>query len=247
MPKQTLSTNTQIQNQATVVFDVNAPINTPTWLNTLDFTSPTSNVAALPATESSTSFSVQWNGSDVGAGVQNYAVYVSDNGGPFSAWLTNTSSTQATYAGVAGHTYGFYSIATDLVGNVEGAKTAAEATTTVAATSTCATDVSSQIIVTRSGFRFNHATNSFMQTVTVTNNGLPLSNVSLVLDGLSPSVTLLNPGGTTQCAAPLGSPWIAAAGTIGAGQSTSLTLSFSDPTNAAISYTTRVLAGNGQQ
>ncbi|MGH7868783.1 MAG: DUF7619 domain-containing protein, partial [Candidatus Dormibacteraceae bacterium] len=41
-PKQGLSTGTQIQNQATVVFDANAPISTPTWLNTLDNTPPTS-------------------------------------------------------------------------------------------------------------------------------------------------------------------------------------------------------------
>src|ERR1051326_3349904 len=52
-PKPGLPTNTQIQNQATIVFDVNAPISTPTWLNTLDSTPPTSHVLALPSTESS--------------------------------------------------------------------------------------------------------------------------------------------------------------------------------------------------
>jgi hypothetical protein len=47
------------------------------------------------------------------------------------AWLTNTTANQAIYNGVAGHTYGFYSIARDLVGNVEPAKSTAEATTKV--------------------------------------------------------------------------------------------------------------------
>lgn len=61
---------------------------------------------------------------------------MSDNGGPFSAWLTNTTATQTNYPGVAGHAYGFYGIARDLVGNVEAAKTAAEASTRVAADTT---------------------------------------------------------------------------------------------------------------
>jgi Beta-propeller repeat len=132
MPRAGLPTGAQIQNQATVVFDANAPINTPTWMNTIDNTSPTSQVASLPATEGSTNFSVQWSGSDVGAGIQDFTVYSSDNGAPFTAWLTNTTSTSSTFAGQLGHTYSFYSIARDLVGNVEASKNAAEATTQVA-------------------------------------------------------------------------------------------------------------------
>ena len=50
---------------------------------------------------------------------------------PFTPWLTNTTTTQATYTGVGGHTYGFYSISRDLVGNVEPAKSTAETTTLV--------------------------------------------------------------------------------------------------------------------
>jgi hypothetical protein len=60
-------------------------------------------------------------GTDVGAGVQDYTVYVSDNGGPFTAWQTNTTATQANFTDALGHTYGFYSIARDLVGNIENA------------------------------------------------------------------------------------------------------------------------------
>ncbi len=40
MPKSGLADGTQIQNQATVVFDQNAPINTPVWLNTIDAAPP---------------------------------------------------------------------------------------------------------------------------------------------------------------------------------------------------------------
>src|SRR5207302_1064713 len=54
-----------------------------------------------------------------------------DNGGPFTVWQQNVTATSATFAGVVGHTYRFYSIARDVVGNVEAAKSAAEATTTI--------------------------------------------------------------------------------------------------------------------
>lgn len=246
-PTKGIATGAQVAEQATVIFDANEPESTDIWTNTIDNTPPTSQIAALSATESSPSFTVNWSGADVGSGIGSYTVYVSDNGAPFTAWQTNTTATGATYTGVVGHTYGFYSIATDLVGNMEPAKTTAETTTTVQSGSRCAMDVSGQVTITRGGFRLNHATNTFVQTVTLTNNGAPLSNISLVLDALSGNATLSGAGGTTQCDAPLGSPWIAVPGIIATGQSVSITLNFSNPPNAGISYTTRVLAGSGQQ
>jgi len=129
MPKQGDATGTQITNQATIVFDANPPISTPTWLNTLDVTPPVSKVGPLPATEKGTAFKVKWSGTDQGSGIQNYTIYASDNGGPFTAFLINTSATSTSFTGQAGHTYGFYSISRDLVGNVENPKTSPEATT----------------------------------------------------------------------------------------------------------------------
>lgn len=131
MPKQNLATDTQIQNQATIVFDVNPPMSTQTWLNTLDNTPPASRVAPLPSSMSTPSFNVSWSGADVGSGVHDFTIFVSDNQGPFVPFLTNTSGSSATFSGQVGHTYAFYSIARDLVGNVEAAKSAAEATTQV--------------------------------------------------------------------------------------------------------------------
>lgn len=133
MPKSTVTTGTVIQNTATVIFDVNAPISTPTWSNTIDSTRPISHVNQLAATQTTTSFMVSWAGSDAGAGVQDFTVYASDNGGSFTSWQTNTPATSATFTGTVGHTYRFYSIARDLVGNVEKAKSTAEATTTLIA------------------------------------------------------------------------------------------------------------------
>ncbi len=47
------------------------------------------------------------------------------------AWQQNAATTSALFIGTAGHTYGFYSIARDLVGNVEAGKSAAEAITKI--------------------------------------------------------------------------------------------------------------------
>ena len=58
-------------------------------------------------------------------------IYVSDNGGPFDVALDHTTQTSATFTGVAGHTYTFYSLARDLVGYTEPPKSTAEATTHV--------------------------------------------------------------------------------------------------------------------
>lgn len=137
MPKKGAPTNTEIQNQATIVFDKNPAIPTSSWVNTLDGTSPTSHVAALPATESISCFVVPWTGSDVGSGLAKFKILASDNGGAYAAWLSNTTAAAAVFNGQPGHSYSFYSQATDLVGNVEVTKVSPEATTTVVAGASC--------------------------------------------------------------------------------------------------------------
>jgi hypothetical protein len=100
----------------------------------IDTSRPVSRVAALPAA-TTTPFSVRWSGSDIGSGLQNFTIYVSDNGGSFLPWLSATQATQANYAGYCGHRYGFYSIAADVAGNTEFWKTSAESDTSVLAPS----------------------------------------------------------------------------------------------------------------
>jgi hypothetical protein len=101
---------------------------------TVDTSAPTSSVQTLPATESASSFSIFWSGSDTsgGSGIASYTIFVSDNGGAFTAFQTNTSQTSATFAGQGGHVYGFYSVASDKAGNVQPKPGAAQTTTTVA-------------------------------------------------------------------------------------------------------------------
>lgn len=126
-PRAGLADGSTWSNQASIVFDANAPIATPTWVNTLDTSAPTSRVQALTGQPGSTAFDVQWSGSDSGSGVRGYSVYVSEDGGAFQRWQTDVTATHATFAGVSGHQYGFYVVAADGAGNIEPAKSAAEA------------------------------------------------------------------------------------------------------------------------
>ena len=122
-PKRTLANGTVINNKARIVFDVNAPIDTPAVTNTLDLLAPTSSVQPLPAISSAT-FDVRWVGADdpQGSGLASFDIYVSTDGGAFAPWLTGVTNTGATFAGHAGSTYRFFSVARDSVGNVEASR-----------------------------------------------------------------------------------------------------------------------------
>ena len=126
-----LTTGTTIANTASIVFDGQAAMSTNTWTNTIDATAPVSAVQALAPVTNATAVNVSWSGTDVGSGIATYTIYVSDNGGPFAAWLSGTSATSGVFTGTAGHVYGFFSIATDAAGNVQAAKTIADASTTL--------------------------------------------------------------------------------------------------------------------
>ncbi|HEX3086623.1 MAG TPA: DUF4214 domain-containing protein, partial [Pyrinomonadaceae bacterium] len=133
MPKAGLATNTQINNQATIVFDKNTPIDTNAFVNTIDNSNPTSNVTALSSSQPIHSFLVKWAGADTGSGLRDYTVFVSANGGPFTVWLADTTDTSRYFYGNASTSYSFYTIARDLAGNTQTAKTAADAATTTTA------------------------------------------------------------------------------------------------------------------
>lgn len=185
MPKKDLFTGTQIRNQAQIIFDTNAPIDTPRWFNTLDNTKPTSNVLSLSSTQSSASFNVQWQGTDVGSGVKNYTIFVSENGGPFTPWLSNTSATSGTFTGQSGRTYGFYSVAQDKTGNREDPPNAADAITQVLAGAdlVIAKTASPNPILTGSNLSY---------TITVTNNGPGAAANVIVTDNLPAAMTFVS-------------------------------------------------------
>jgi hypothetical protein len=236
-----LTTGTAISNTASVVFNALAPIVTPAWVNTIDANPPSSKVSALPATTASATFPVSWSGTDVGSGIQGYSIFVSVNNGPFSVWLRTDGATSATYNGAPNTAYGFYSIAEDAAGNLEAAKTIADATTV---TPVCSADVSSQVSIVRSGFRLDRTINKFVQTITVTNKGAALTGAAVTFDSLPSGISLANGNGVTACTAP-SSPYMNIPGTLGTSQNVVLTLQFTDPSQAAITYANRVLGGAG--
>ncbi len=133
-PKATVAASTIINAQATVVFDQNAPISTLSISNGLDPVAPTSSVNPLSATTTPT-FTVTRSGQDDtgGSGIASFDVYVSDNDGTFQPLVTNTTATSATFTGQVGHSYAFFSVAVDNVGNVEPLPASAQASTTVVA------------------------------------------------------------------------------------------------------------------
>jgi hypothetical protein len=130
-PKAGLATGTEIRNRARIVFDANDPIDTAEWVNTLDSDNPASLVEPLNQMQSSATFQVCWAGADRGAGVMDYTVYVSEDGGPATVWLENTTMTCGKYTGTPGKTYTFYSVARDLVGNAEPMPASPDAQTMV--------------------------------------------------------------------------------------------------------------------
>jgi hypothetical protein len=119
-------------------------------------------------------------------------------------------------------------------------------------TGPCGQDVTSQVQITRTGFRYNRSTGLFALIGSVTNvsgSSIP-GPISLVVDNLSTNASLHGISGDTLCAAPQGSPYIDI-GNIGPGQmlpsgaSISGAIDFIDTAQTGITYNLRVLAGPG--
>jgi uncharacterized repeat protein (TIGR01451 family) len=121
--KPNLPTWTIIKNKATIDFEVGippAPLVTPEFVNTIDVDKPESNVLPITVGSYSPNFDVRLHGSDVGAGVTGYTIYVSKGKEPFEVWLTNHPESFATFNPPAdSQIYRFYSVAHDGAGNME--------------------------------------------------------------------------------------------------------------------------------
>ncbi|MEL6105422.1 MAG: tandem-95 repeat protein [Planctomycetota bacterium] len=132
VPAAALVTRTRLDALATIVFDLEAPIDTPPIFNTIDADAPTSQFAALPAVFNSASIPLSWSGNDgQGSGVAHYDVFVSDNGGPFQLFADNLEDTSISFIGQDNHRYDFLVTATDNVGRAENKALLSEAFTTL--------------------------------------------------------------------------------------------------------------------
>ncbi len=144
---------------------------------------PTSAVNSLTTTTTNTSFTVSWSGT-AGAGatsIASYTIYDSEDGGPFTAFLTNTTLTSTTFTGQVGHTYGFYSVATDNLGDVQPTPTGAQATITIVGLPTSAinslpvTTTSTMVTVSWSGTAGVGATSIASYTIYDSEDGGPFA------------------------------------------------------------------------
>jgi hypothetical protein len=128
-PKASIASGDIINAEARIYFDYNEPMDTPRIFNTVDGNLPTSTVLPLPLATNRNIFPLRWAGADAygGAGISSYTLYVSDNSGPWQVWLANTPQMESLFVGQCGHTYQFYSVARDHVGNVEAATTVPQA------------------------------------------------------------------------------------------------------------------------
>jgi hypothetical protein len=123
-PLATAITGDSILAKASIVFDINDPILTNTWVNIVDALPPTSSITDLPATTYNTFIDLHYTGVDDagGSGLKSYDLYVTDNGGAPTVWVSNFAKADTSFEGNIGHTYAFYAIAKDNVGNVENYK-----------------------------------------------------------------------------------------------------------------------------
>jgi hypothetical protein len=129
--KENIPTGSVLLNKANIVFDVNEPILTPEVTNTIDLDAPVSGIEDLPAETTGRTVVIQPVGSDEGgSGIGVHNIYVSDNGGPYQFWRSTSEST-VEFTGKCGHTYMFYNVATDLVGNVGDTPAAPQAVTKI--------------------------------------------------------------------------------------------------------------------
>ena len=118
--KDSLVDDASISNKATIVFDTNAPIVTPTWINTKDIAAPESYMNE-PEVIADTTALISWAGEDNlnGSGIYCYNLFVKKGNGDYEQLLSNSASTSLEFAYETRTEYSFYVTAVDSAGNEE--------------------------------------------------------------------------------------------------------------------------------
>lgn len=118
--KETVKDEDKVKNRASIVFDYNAPILTPTWGNTKDMIAPVSSMSEA-VLASDTTATISWLGSDNkgGSGVYCYYVFVKQDSSGYQPLFTRTSKTSAEFKFNKGVEYSFYVTAVDSADNKE--------------------------------------------------------------------------------------------------------------------------------
>lgn len=111
-----LTHNTQLDNKATIVFDVNPPIATGTYSNRLDLMAPAVSMGTHTMVNDST-VTLTWSGTDTESGIRDYTLHFSEDDTTYKAISFGNGETTTTFVGELGKTYYFYITSSDSVGN----------------------------------------------------------------------------------------------------------------------------------
>ena len=126
-----LADGTRIANKATIIFDKNQPIETNTYVNTLDLTAPVTTMGAATFADGDTAISVNCTAADAASGTSSYYYYVSRNGGDYNlAGISNNGRFAYPVPKGDKADYSFYALAVDWVGNTEQTAPMSVSTTT---------------------------------------------------------------------------------------------------------------------
>ncbi|MCC6233251.1 MAG: carboxypeptidase regulatory-like domain-containing protein [Verrucomicrobiales bacterium] len=117
-PREGIADTLSLTNQATIVFDVNPAILTPTVTNRIDATPPVSRARVIAVDRRSVRLA--WDSDDAGgSGVGQFDVFVARDGGTFAPWLWGTTQREADLTVEPGSSIAVYTVATDAAGNRE--------------------------------------------------------------------------------------------------------------------------------
>jgi hypothetical protein len=123
-----LPTGTQITNQASIVFDVNAPIETNVALNTLDAEAPASAAVAVRRAGAGNDLWLSFSGADgAGSGIGAFDVWVGIGAAPATFWGAVADPFAALFEGAWETTYHIYLRARDNVGHTSAMPSVANA------------------------------------------------------------------------------------------------------------------------
>ena len=122
----TFADGTAIANRASIVFDENDPILTPTWTNVVDDVKPQSRVKEI-VSKCDTLVTIHFEGKDERSGIWKHALYVKYGKGTSWEHVAETDSSAIDFRIYPGMVYAFCTLATDSAGNVEAKDLIAEA------------------------------------------------------------------------------------------------------------------------
>ncbi len=117
-----LQSGVSIENRATIIFDINEPITTNTWVNILDTIAPNTEMNPISFSAGDSLITISCNATDNenGSGIGGYQFFGSVNNGPFKLiGESYENSIEYAISDSTKNNYRFYALTTDNVSNIE--------------------------------------------------------------------------------------------------------------------------------